>query len=216
MNSRKLLQYMLGLTLVVLLLVGCDGGPAGPTATLTATPPTPMSTPIPPTSTPVPPPSPTPIPEGPRLGQWTATADFGKFTFGIEPGMNIVIGTFDFPSGFSCGTSKVTGTSFEVFDINTTFPPPNPFGAPPPTPQVLIVKFPVSGMEFSAGPFWVGMTIPTTRQRIPFMTMVVEGKFDSNTEASGQYIADQVKNPTSTETQGILCTGIFTAEWNSQ
>jgi hypothetical protein len=195
MKRKNLVKNVWGIGLTLLLLFGCS-----PQATLTPTP-------VPPTATP------TPIPEGPRLGQWTATADFGTFTFGIEPGINIVMGTFDFPSGFSCGTSKVTGTSFKVFDINTTFPPPNPFGAPPPTPQVLIVKFPVSGMEFSAGPFWVGTTVPTTGQRIPFMTMVVEGRFDSATEASGHYTADAVKHPTSTELQGTLCHGTFTAEW---
>ena len=45
MTSRKLLQQTLGLTLVVLLLTGCGGAPAEPTATPTPAPPTATPTP---------------------------------------------------------------------------------------------------------------------------------------------------------------------------
>ncbi len=51
MSSKKLLQQTFGLTLVVLLLVGCGGAPAEPVATPTSVPPTP--TPVPPTPTPI-------------------------------------------------------------------------------------------------------------------------------------------------------------------
>jgi hypothetical protein len=57
MSNRKLLQQMIGVTLVALLLVGC-GAPA---ATPTPVPPTSTPTPVPPTPTPVPPTS-TPVP----------------------------------------------------------------------------------------------------------------------------------------------------------
>jgi len=66
MSSKKLLQQTFGLTLLVLLLVGCGGAQTKPTATSvpptdtsmppTATPTaTPIDTPVPPTATPVPP-----------------------------------------------------------------------------------------------------------------------------------------------------------------
>ena len=45
MTSRKLLQQTFGLTLVVLLLTGCGGAPAEPTATPTPAPPTATPTP---------------------------------------------------------------------------------------------------------------------------------------------------------------------------
>jgi hypothetical protein len=74
MSSAKLLQPMLGLSLVVLLLAGCGGAQAVPTATPvpptalptpTPVPPTatPTQTPVPPTATPLPPPTATAIPE---------------------------------------------------------------------------------------------------------------------------------------------------------
>jgi hypothetical protein len=68
MSSRRLLQQTFGLTLVVLLLAGCGGAPAEPTATPTPVPPTPTLTPIPPTPTPVPPTA-TPTPSVLLLGQ---------------------------------------------------------------------------------------------------------------------------------------------------
>jgi hypothetical protein len=65
MSRQKLLQQLIGVTLVVLFLVGCGAtapAPEAPAATSTPKPPTP--TPIPPTSTPTPaPPTPTPQPE---------------------------------------------------------------------------------------------------------------------------------------------------------
>ena len=79
MSCQKLLQQMVGMTLVMLLLVGC-GAPAAtpvseapaatatpvpPTATPTPVPPTPTPTPVPPTATPTPVPptaTPTPVP----------------------------------------------------------------------------------------------------------------------------------------------------------
>jgi len=61
MTGRELLQQVFGLTLIVLLLTGCGGAPAEPTAT--PVPPTATSTPVPLTPTPTPvPPTPTPIP----------------------------------------------------------------------------------------------------------------------------------------------------------
>jgi heat shock protein HslJ len=51
MSSRKLLQQVFGLTLVVLLLAGCGRAPAGPTITSTPTPPTATPMSIPPTAT---------------------------------------------------------------------------------------------------------------------------------------------------------------------
>jgi hypothetical protein len=64
MNGKRLLRQMLGLTLVVLLLVGCGGAPAEPTATLTPVPPTATLTPVPPTATLTPVlPTATPTPE---------------------------------------------------------------------------------------------------------------------------------------------------------
>lgn len=63
MNSRRLLQQTIGLTLVALLLVGCGGTPAEPTAMPTAIPPIVTSTLVPPTATPTPvPPTATPVP----------------------------------------------------------------------------------------------------------------------------------------------------------
>jgi hypothetical protein len=64
MSNQKLLQQMIGVTVVMLLLVGC-GAPAAtlvpPASTPTPVPPTPM--PVPPTLTPTPlPPTPTPVP----------------------------------------------------------------------------------------------------------------------------------------------------------
>ena len=73
MSYQKLLQQMIGVTLVMLLLVGCGAPAATPTPAVivvtTASQPTP--TPVPPTATPVPPtatpapPTPTPIPSCP-------------------------------------------------------------------------------------------------------------------------------------------------------
>jgi len=59
MSNKKQLQQIFGLTLVVLLLIGCSGAPIGPTATPTPVPPTATPTPMPPTPTitPAPPPS---------------------------------------------------------------------------------------------------------------------------------------------------------------
>jgi hypothetical protein len=54
-RSRKLAQFTFGVTLVVLLLAGCDVLPAQPIATPTPIPPPSTSTPIPPTATSVPP-----------------------------------------------------------------------------------------------------------------------------------------------------------------
>ncbi len=62
MNDRQLLQQAFGLTVVVLLLAGCGGAQAVPTATLaspTATPVPSTATSAPPTATPAPP---TPVP----------------------------------------------------------------------------------------------------------------------------------------------------------
>jgi imidazolonepropionase-like amidohydrolase len=69
MSKKTMSQALLGLTLVLLLLVGCDGVQVGPTAEPTPVPPTPAPSPIPPTPmpTPVPPtPSPSPIPPTPE------------------------------------------------------------------------------------------------------------------------------------------------------
>ena len=74
MSEENRLRWMICLTLVVLLLAGCGGAQAVPTATPvpptampadTPVPPTatPTSTPLPPTATSVPPPTATPIPE---------------------------------------------------------------------------------------------------------------------------------------------------------
>ena len=71
MNSRRLLQQVFGLTLIVMLLAGCGGAPAEPTATLV--PPTATPTPVPPTPTPTPttvPLTPTPSPT-PTMGMIT-------------------------------------------------------------------------------------------------------------------------------------------------
>jgi heat shock protein HslJ len=51
MSSRKLLQWLLGLPLVLLLLAECGGAPAGPTITSTPVPPTATPTSVPPTAT---------------------------------------------------------------------------------------------------------------------------------------------------------------------
>ena len=59
MTGRELVRQAFGLTLIVLLLTGCGGVPAEPTAT--PVPPTATSTPVPPTATPTPVPlTPTP------------------------------------------------------------------------------------------------------------------------------------------------------------
>jgi len=206
MNAKLLL--VLSVMVAASLLVGACGqnAPVAPAEEVIVA----TSEPFPPAA------SPTPEPEGGlRLGQWNATADFGSFTFRIEPGMEMAIGTFSFPAGFSCGETKVTGTSFEVFDISTTFPPANMFGAPPPTPEVPTVKARVSETEFSVGPFWIGLSIPTTKQRFVMLNMAIEGRFDSATEASGQFTADAVANPETAELRGAVCTGAFTAEWAS-
>jgi len=204
MNAKLLL--VLSVSVAASLHVGACGqnAPVAPAEGTTIVP----SEPLPPTASPTLEPE-----EGLRLGQWNATADFGSFTFRIEPGMEMVIGTFSFPTGFSCGGTEVTGTSFEVFDVSTTFPPPNAFGAPPPTPEVPIVKVLVSETDFSVGPFWIGLTIPTTRQRFSMLNMTIEGRFYSATEASGQVTADAVVNPETAELRGAVCTGVFTAEW---
>jgi hypothetical protein len=204
-----------GLALIFLWLAGC-GVPVETLPTASAALIKTTATIIQPTSTPQVDEKVTPTPDVAAPDQWTATADFGTFTFKTEAGTEIIIETFAFPDGFSCGESKFSGTSFDVFDISTTFPPANMFGSPPATPTVLIVKFPISGLDFVAGPFWIGLTIPTTKQRLPGMTMILEGRFDSEVEASGQYTADFVKNPTiSPDLQGILCTGTFTAKKTS-
>ena len=58
MSYQKLLQWMIGSTFVVLLLVRCGAPPASPVV--------PTATPIPPTTTPKPPPAtPTPVPPTP-------------------------------------------------------------------------------------------------------------------------------------------------------
>ena len=66
MNRQKLLQQMLGVTLVALTLVGCSAPaatPVPPTPTQTAVPPTPTATAVPAT------PTPTLVP-GPKPGSW--------------------------------------------------------------------------------------------------------------------------------------------------
>jgi heat shock protein HslJ len=53
-SSRELLQRLFDLLLVLLLLAGCGGAPAGPTITSTLIPPTATPTSVPPTATPTP------------------------------------------------------------------------------------------------------------------------------------------------------------------
>jgi hypothetical protein len=71
MNSRRLFQQVIGLTLIVFILAGCGGTSVEPTATLV--PPTATHTPVPPTPTPTPttvPLTPTPSPT-PTMGMIT-------------------------------------------------------------------------------------------------------------------------------------------------
>ena len=53
MSSRKLVEQTIGLTLVVLLLAGCERAQVEPTATWTPVSPITTPTPVPPTATPV-------------------------------------------------------------------------------------------------------------------------------------------------------------------
>ena len=144
-----------------------------------------------------------------KLDYWKATADFGKFTFvfNIQTQMG-VIGRFDFVEGFSCESSGVSGTSYEVFDINVAFPLPRPFSKREPPAAV---TFPIDDTGFIAGPFWIATTVPATEERIPVLTMALVGKFDSDTQVSGEYTAYFVKTPGSIELQSIPCTGSFIA-----
>lgn len=143
------------------------------------------------------------------LDYWKATADFGKFTFvfNIQTQMG-VIGGFDFVEGFSCESSGVSGTSYEVFDINVAFPLPKPFSKREPPASV---TFPIDDTGFAAGPFWIATEVPATEERIPVLTMALVGKFDSDTRVSGEYTAYFVKTPGSMELQSIPCTGSFIA-----
>jgi len=55
MSNRRLLGSVIGLTLVILFVVGCGAGtPEPPTAAPTPAPPTATPTPVPPTATPIP------------------------------------------------------------------------------------------------------------------------------------------------------------------
>ena len=162
----------------------------------------------------LPSPIPSPIQISPTLQKsnldyWKATADFGKFTFvfNIQTQMG-VIGRFDFIEGFSCESSGVSGSSYEVFDINVAFPLPKPFSKRDPPAAV---TFPIDDAGFVAGPFWIATTIPDTEERIPVLTMALVGKFDSDTRVSGEYTAYFVKTSGNIELQRIPCTGSFIA-----
>ncbi len=169
-------------------------------------------------ASPIPPAAPTqipasPTPEGPKVEHWTATADFGTFAFDIEPEGQMVMGAFAAPTGFSCGSTKISGISLEAFDINTKFVESNPFGVAP--QKNVPVSFPVTGETFTAGPFWVGTRTPVGDMPMAFMQMTLEGSFDSDTKASGQYTAYFVKSPRTTDLVETPCTGTFGAELTS-
>jgi hypothetical protein len=144
-----------------------------------------------------------------NLNFWKATADFGTFTFvfNLQTRMGVV-GKFDFPEVFSCGSSEVSGISYEVFDINVTFPLLAHISKRDPSATV---TFPVDDVGFTVGPFWVSRIIPATGERMPVLTMALIGKFDSDTRMSGEYTAYFVKSIENTELQNISCTGTFTA-----
>ena len=114
MSYKKLLQQVIGVTLVTLLLVGC-GAPAAtpmpptptpvpPTATPvppTPTPIPPTATPVPPTPTPVPPTTPTPVPPTATPIPPTPTPVPPSPTPTPLPDLsNVVLTLEDLPSGF--------------------------------------------------------------------------------------------------------------------
>jgi hypothetical protein len=152
---------------------------------------------------------PTPTFQKSYLDFWKATANFGTFTFVLNLSTWMgVVGKFDFSNGFSCGTSKVSGISYEVFDINVAFPLPKFISKrdPPAT-----VTFPVGDAGFTVSPFWIATTGPVIEEWIPVLTMTLIGTFDSDTKVSGEYTAYFVSNPGSMELQSIPCTRPFTA-----
>lgn len=194
----------LGGILMFVLVSACG---TGPPVQRTAAPASPIP-PAVPTQIPA-----SPTPEGPKVEHWTATADFGSFAFDIDPEGQMVMGAFAAPTGFSCGSSKISGTSLEAFDINTKFAGSNPFGVAP--QKNVPVAFPVTGEIFTAGPFWVGTRTPVGDMPVAFMQMTLEGRFDSDIKASGQYTAYFVKSPQTTDLADTPCTGTFDAELTS-
>ena len=88
MSNQKLLQQMIGVTLVMLLLVGC-GAPA--------------ATPVPPTPTPIPP-TPTPTPKGPMSGVWGgSTNQSGKEIGFVLPADRSKVCELSLDYSSSCG-----------------------------------------------------------------------------------------------------------------
>ncbi len=115
MRSRRRLQQAFGLTLIVLLLTGCGGTLAEPTATLTPIPPTATSTPVPPTATPtlVPP---TNTPQPPKVSimlsahvpEWAA----GKME------LKVLVGAYRLTTGLTA----TAGSQIYVYEDVLTFP----------------------------------------------------------------------------------------------
>lgn len=174
MNSRNVLQAMIGLAAVTLLLVGCGPQETAPAATFVAEAPAATPTPVPPTPTPVPP-TDTPTPVPPTPGDWTASAEFGTIAFTVNiTSTGITEITYEF-SDWKCGSKPLHG-AFTVFPAGVDLSSKSN--------RAMQEGWSIGGNEFT---ITHDKSLPP---RFPLEEIIIHGTFDqTGTHASGTWEA---------------------------